>query len=228
VAPDHEVLTEALRHGRGYISLASLKGELALQESAGTVLRSGKEIATAASLERERTMIAAIDRGQGAFSPMGGARSFVPSEQLRPEQKHAVGFILESRDRAVSIRGAAGTGKTATLQELRRGLMEAGRGVLAVAPTMSAVEELQKVGFTDAITLERLLRDPRLQNDACGKVIILDEAGMVSARQMADLLQLAADRSLRVVFCGDPKEAVTPGTLPVDVLKARYAAAFVL
>ena len=206
VAPDYEVLTEALRHGRGRIPLASLKGELALQESAGTVLRSGKEIATAESLERERNMIAAIGCGQGAFEPLGGGRSFVASDQVRPEQRHAVRFILESRDGAVSIRGAAGTGKTATLQELRRGLMGAGRGVLAVAPTMSAVEELQKVGFTDAITLERLLRDPRVQSAACGKVMILDEAGMVSARQMADLLQLAADRSLRVVFSGDTRQ----------------------
>jgi ATP-dependent exoDNAse (exonuclease V) alpha subunit len=106
----------------------------------------------------------------------------------------------------VSISGAAGTGKTATLQELRRALIEAGRVVLAVAPTMSAVEELQKFGFTDAITVERVLQDPRIRDDIRGKVIILDEAGMVSARQMADLLQLAEDCSLRVVFSGDTKQ----------------------
>lgn len=206
VAPDHEVLTEALRHGRGHISLAALKGELAFQESAGTVLRSGRDIATAASLERERNMIAAIDRGQGTFELLGGDRQFAISDQLRPEHSQAVEFVLESRDRAVSISGAAGTGKTAALRELRRGLMAAGREVLAVAPTMSAVEELQKVGFSNAITLERLLRDPRVQNAANGKVVILDEAGMVSARQMSDLLQLAEDHSLRIVFSGDTRQ----------------------
>jgi predicted ATPase len=42
----------------------------------------------------------------------------------------------------VSISGASGTGKTATLKELRRALTETGREALAVAPTMSAVEEL--------------------------------------------------------------------------------------
>jgi len=206
VAPDHEVLTEALRHGRGHISLAGLNGELAFQESAGTVLRSGREIATIASLERERNMIAAIDCGQGAFERLGGDQQFAISDLLRPEQRQAVEFVLDSRDRAVSISGAAGTGKTATLRELRRGLLAAGRKVLAVAPTMSAVEELQKVGFNDAITLERLLRDPRVQNSATGKVMILDEAGMVSARQMADLLQLAEERSLRIVFSGDSRQ----------------------
>jgi ATP-dependent exoDNAse (exonuclease V) alpha subunit len=151
-------------------------------------------------------MIAAVNRGLGEFEPLGGTNPFVVSDRLRPEQKHAVEFVFQSRDRAVSISGAAGTGKTATLSELRRGLMEAGHDVLAVAPTMSAVEELQKAGFGDAITVERLLQDPRARSDVHGKVIILDEAGMVSARQMADLLRLAEDCSLRVVFSGDTKQ----------------------
>jgi conjugative relaxase-like TrwC/TraI family protein len=206
VALDHELLMEALRHGRGRIRLTDLKGELNLQESAGKVLRSGREIATAVSLERERNMIAAVNRGLGAFEPLGDIHPLVISDRLRPEQKHAVEFVLQSRDRAVSITGAAGTGKTATLKELRRRLMEGGRDVLAIAPTMSAVEELQKVGFTDAITVERTLQDPRIRDYIRGKVIILDEAGMVSARQMADLLRLAEDCSLRMVFSGDTKQ----------------------
>jgi ATP-dependent exoDNAse (exonuclease V) alpha subunit len=71
---------------------------------------------------------------------------------------------------------------------------------------MSAVEELQKVGFADAITVERLLQDPRVPDCVRGSLIILDEAGMVSARQMADLLRLAEECSLRVVFSGDTKQ----------------------
>ncbi len=64
VALDHELLTEALRHGRGRIRLSELKGELGVQESAGRILRSGREVATETSLERERSMIAAINRGR--------------------------------------------------------------------------------------------------------------------------------------------------------------------
>jgi hypothetical protein len=206
VAQDHELLTEALRHGRGRIRLNELKGELSVQVSAGRVLRSGREIATETSLEREQKMIATVNRGLGGFEPLVGAHTFVISDRLRPEQKHAVEFVLRSCDLAVSISGAAGTGKTATLKELRRGLMEAGRAVLAIAPTMSAVEELQKVGFADAITVERLLQDPNIRDGIRGKVIILDEAGMVSARQMANLLRLAEECSLRVVFSGDTKQ----------------------
>jgi conjugative relaxase-like TrwC/TraI family protein len=191
VARDHELLTEALRHGRGHIDHSELKGTLTLQESSGAILRDCHEIATVSSLQREREMVDFVNRGIGRCERLGGDKQFVASDRLRPEQKHAVEFVLDSRDRAVNIRGAAGTGKTATLQELRRGLDEADRKILAVAPTMSAVEELQKVGFNDALTVERLLQDQRAQSTIRGRVVILDEAGMVSGRQMHELLKLA-------------------------------------
>jgi len=206
VAREHELLTEALRHGRGRITLDETKGVLQLEESSGRVFNAGKEIATKESLDRERQMVAAVNRGIGRFERLGGENEFVASDRLRPEQKHAVEFVLSSRDRAVNIRGAAGTGKTATLQELNRGLTEARREVLAVAPTMSAVEELQKVGFSEATTMQRLLQDQRVQAGIRGKVLIVDEAGMVSGRQMSELIQLAERQSARIVFSGDTRQ----------------------
>jgi conjugative relaxase-like TrwC/TraI family protein len=203
VCQDHEVLTEALRHGRGRIRHKQLKACLSLQESSGTVLRNGNEIATTASLKREREIIESINRGIGGFERMDGNNSFVISDRLNPEQKRVVEFVLGSRDKAVNISGAAGTGKTATLQELNRGLQEAGRDVLAIAPTVSAVEELQKVGFEDAITIERLLQDPRTQAEIKNKVLIVDEAGMISGRQMWELLHLTEQNSARIIFSGD-------------------------
>ena len=206
VALDHELLTEALRHGRGRIDLADLKGEFSLEESTGRILQAGKEVATRESLDRERDMIERINRGIGQFERLGGQHEFAASAFLRPEQKQAIEFVLDSRDLAVNIRGAAGTGKTATLQELQRGLEESGRQVLAVAPTMSAVEELQKVGFSDAITVERLLQGQSAQRDLFGKALIVDEAGMVSGRQMSELLKLADQQSARIIFSGDTKQ----------------------
>ncbi len=206
VALDHDLLTDALRHGRGRIDLSELKGEFSLEESAGKILRAGKEVATRESLDRERDMIERINRGVGQFQRLGGESEFAASEFLRPEQKQAIEFILNSRDLAVNIRGAAGTGKTATLQELQRGLEESGRRVLAVAPTMSAVDELQKVGFADAITLERLLQGQSARADLFGKALIVDEAGMVSGRQMSELLKLADEQSTRIIFSGDTKQ----------------------
>ena len=206
VALDHELLTEALRHGRGRIELSELKGGFSLEESTGRILQAGKEVATRESLDREREMIERINRGIGQFERLGGQHEFAASTFLRPEQKEAIEFVLNSGDLAVNIRGAAGTGKTATLQELQRGLEENGRGVLAVAPTMSAVEELQKVGFPDAITVERLLQGENAKENLFGKALIVDEAGMVSGRQMSELLKLADQQSSRIIFSGDSKQ----------------------
>ena len=43
VARDYELLTEALRHGRGHIRIDELKGRMATQESAGQLLRHDDE-----------------------------------------------------------------------------------------------------------------------------------------------------------------------------------------
>jgi ATP-dependent exoDNAse (exonuclease V) alpha subunit len=206
VVRDHELLAEALRHGRGKIRIEELKGRMATRESTGQLLRHGDEVATAESLQRERDMIEAVNRNQGSFDPLGRGRKFVAADILRPEQKKAVEFVLESRDRAVAISGAAGAGKTATLKELRRGLAEAARDVVAVAPTMSAVAELQAVGFPEAMSVERLLQDPRSQSGLKDSVIIVDEAGMVSGRQVAALLGLAQQSGARIVFTGDTRQ----------------------
>lgn len=206
VADTHEILTEALRHGRGQITIDELRDALSQQEQSRIIFRDGDEIATAASLQRERGMIACINRGIGRFEPLGADHRFIASDRLRPEQRKAVDFVLNSRDMAVNLRGAAGTGKTATLQELRRGLTEANRQVLAIAPTMSAVEELNKVGFSEAITVERLLQGESARTKLRDKVVILDEAGMVSSRQMSEFLRLAEQQAARIVFSGDTKQ----------------------
>jgi conjugative relaxase-like TrwC/TraI family protein len=206
VARDHEVLTEALRHGRGNIDHSELKGALSLRESRGEILRDGRDVATSESLCREQKMIERVNRGVGLFQPLGGSGSFVPSDRLRPEQKRAVDFVLTSRDRVTGICGAAGTGKTATLQELRRGLEEAGRRTLAVAPTMSAVEELQKAGFPEAVTVERFLKNNQDGEIPRNRVLIADEAGMLSGNQMSELLRVIERDSARLVVCGDTKQ----------------------
>ena len=206
VAHDHQLLAQALRHGRGFLSLPELKATLAAHESSGDILRAGDDVGTREELLRERTMIAAISDGINRFPSLNNR--FIPSAELQksPQRTHAVQFILNSHDWAINLRGAPGTGKTSILQEIHRGIREAGGQVLAVAPTRTAVEELQKVGFSDAITIERILQDSKVQHFLQGKVLIVDEAGMVSGRQMLGLLQTASQHSTRIIFSGDSKQ----------------------
>ena len=206
VSKDHELLTEALRHGRGSVDLGELHGTYELEVSQGKLLQMGVNVATQTSLERERSMVAAVDHGINLYRSLGGNEHFEPRASLRPEQRHAVETILGSQDFAVNLRGAAGTGKTATLQEIDRGLQAAGHEVIAVAPTRSAVEELQKVGFENSMTISRLLEDQTAQQSLRGNVLIVDEAGMVSGRQMEGILELAQRQDARIVFSGDTRQ----------------------
>lgn len=206
VVYEHELLTEALRHGRGQIDLSQLRGVLEVEKSQGAFIHSGDRLATKESLEREQRIITAVDRGIGQYARLGGTVDFEPREHLRDEQKRAVQQILDSQDFAINLRGAAGTGKTATLREIERGLRETGRDITAIAPTRSAVEELQKVGFGDAMTVSRLLEDQTAQAAVRGRVLIVDEAGMISGRQMNGILKLAEQQFARVIFSGDTRQ----------------------
>jgi flagellar biosynthesis GTPase FlhF len=60
---------------------------------------------------------------------------FVPAAHLSHKQQSAAVSILSTRDRVFSFRGVAGAGKTTTLQEVQRGLSEAGHTVFAITPT---------------------------------------------------------------------------------------------
>jgi AAA domain/TrwC relaxase len=206
VVYDHELLTEALRYGRGRVDLGQLRGKLEIEKSQGTVIHAGDRLATHESLNREQRIIAMVNHGIDQCARLGGTHRFQPSEVLRDEQRRAVQQVLDSRDFAINLRGAAGTGKTATLQEIDRGLRESGREVTAVAPTRSAVEELQKVGFREAMTVSRILQDETAQSTLRGRVLIVDEAGMISGRQMEGILRLAEQHMTRVVFSGDTRQ----------------------
>jgi conjugative relaxase-like TrwC/TraI family protein len=208
VAKDHELLTEALRHGRGRLDLGELRGNYEFELLQGKLLQVGGNVATQTSLERKRNIIAAIDRGIHRYQILGGEEPIEPKGSLRAEQRHAVETILASQDFAINLRGAAGTGKTATLQEIDRGLHAAGYKVLAVALTRSAVEELQKVGFRNSMTISRLLEDETAQRSLRGNVLIVDEAGMVSGRQMEGLLDLSRREHARILFSGDTRRSV--------------------
>ena len=54
-----------------------------LQESAGTVLRAGDEVATRKSLDREREMVERINRGLGRLERLGGKSDFIASDRLQ-------------------------------------------------------------------------------------------------------------------------------------------------
>jgi ATP-dependent exoDNAse (exonuclease V) alpha subunit len=56
------------------------------------------------------------------------------------------------------------------------------------------------------MTISRLLEDPQAQAALRGRVLVVDEAGMVSGRQMDGLLNLAKHEDARILFSGDTQQ----------------------
>jgi conjugative relaxase-like TrwC/TraI family protein len=205
VVKDYRVLEEVLKHGGGKVSLEEARTEMRVQQATQEIFGRNGNVATRESLQRESFMIETVNRGMGQFERLG-RKDFTPDAKLSAEQRLAVETLLNSRDLAICLEGAAGTGKTFTLQEVRRGLHEAGRPFASLAPTRSAVKELEKVGFGDAMTIESLLGNPEKQAALRGHAVIVDEAGMVSSPDMARLLQSAQQFQYRLLLVGDTKQ----------------------
>jgi len=206
VAPDYAVLTAALKHGRGQVQLPDLIRALSERQGRDEIIRSGDDIATRESLDREREMVETIRNGRNQHDRMGKEPKEFATGTLSLEQKRVVDFVLNSGDFAVNIEGAAGAGKTKTLSALGRGLQAGGRLMTAVAPSLSAVKELKDTGFQNAMTLEGLLQNKEAHPLLSGRAIILDEASMVSGRQMMDLIRLAKRYDARLILCGDVQQ----------------------
>jgi conjugative relaxase-like TrwC/TraI family protein len=128
------------------------------------------------------------------------------------EQRIAAIQILNNRDQIQIFRGKAGTGKTTGLTEVDKGLKEANYKVFYFAPSTGAVSAIKKeIKGASAETVASLLL--KQKNGKLDKykdsVIIIDEAGMVSTRAGAKILQIARETNSRVILSGDSSQHVS-------------------
>ena len=124
---------------------------------------------------------------------------------LSEEQRKAALHILTSRDTVTGIVGKAGTGKTTMMRATRDALeSQPGRHIYAFAPSAQASRGVQrKEGFKDADTLEMLLRNEKMQEKTKGQILWVDEAGLISSKDMRRLMDLAKKNGNRVILTGD-------------------------
>lgn len=208
VLPERRLLTEALKRSVGSASPEAVTKQL---ESRGLMAaqRDGRRLVTTKSvLDEERRMIAFARDGRGTCRKLGGAGEYeFRNKTLARGQVAAVLHVLNSRDRVMLIRGAAGTGKTTMMQEAVDAIESNGTRVHTFAPSADASRGvLRSEGFADADTVARLLKDERMQADLTGQVIWIDEAGLLGTKTTADVFALAAKLNARVIMSGDRRQ----------------------
>lgn len=223
-----ELEKEAGRYGLGRVTAAQISAAVARAQGDGALVprtfldKRGAEFAgftTAENIAHERQLMRLEAEGRGAAAPILSAKqaaSAVARAELRSDhpwnegQRAATRALLTSPHRVTGLQGYAGTAKTTTvLATFAREAQARGVAVTALAPTASAAQTLgEALGQRGETVARQLVRNSA---SLSGGVWIVDEASLLSARDMAALLGLAADSKARVVLVGDVKQLGSVG-----------------
>ncbi|VVE59120.1 MobF family relaxase [Pandoraea sputorum] len=211
---EREGLTQ--QEARAYVSQAIRRGSLVAAETLYT---------THKALAREKAILAIERSGRAALAPIMTAvavKAALEGSPLNADQRLAVEAIVATPHRFVGIQGDAGTGKTYTVNQAVALVRQAPSGeggergqsgyrTVALAPYGNQVKVLRNAGL-DAHTLASFLRAKDKPIDA-RTIVVLDEAGVVGARQMERLMRTVEQAGARMVMIGDTKqtEAIEAG-----------------
>lgn len=127
---------------------------------------------------------------------------------LNAEQRHAVEKLAGTAGGVQIMVGDAGTGKSSTLYAVREAYEAAGLRVLGTSTGGKASAELMASSGIDSRSLAKLSADlerGREQLDA-RTVIVIDEAGMTSSRDLVRIMHAAEDAGAKVILVGDHKQ----------------------
>ncbi len=202
-------LEAALREGVGTVTPEAVKQELGNRDDLHRRTRQDgrKWVVSKEVLQEEKQMFDFVRDGRGIHKPLGKTDRKIEREFLNEQQRNAIAHVWNSPDRVTAIRGAAGVGKTTLMQEAVSGIEANGKQVFTFAPSSEASRGvLREEGFENAETVQQLLVNQRMQEHVKGAVLWVDEAGLLSSKDMRGLLRVAEQQQARVVLSGDTKQ----------------------
>ncbi|MDA0161263.1 relaxase domain-containing protein [Solirubrobacter ginsenosidimutans] len=162
------------------------------------------------SVERQviETALAGVGGAAGIARPEAlksalAARPFLSGEQVTMVQR-----LVGDGDRVAIVVGPAGTGKTVALAAARDAWEASGISVQGVAVARRAARELSDGAGIQSTSVTALLRRLRLGADPLprGSVLVIDEAGMLATRQLAELLRHTTAVGAKLVLTGDHRQ----------------------
>jgi conjugative relaxase-like TrwC/TraI family protein len=248
----NDVLREALNFAEQKAGIAQIESQLAkLIEQGALVAGKGNaahRLTTPDMIATEKAIVAFAKAGLGQIAPqqdsVKGAELIQTAAQatlgfgLRDEQLKAATVILYGPDKVTIVQGDSGTGKS-TLFSAINAVADNQRPALLMLTTQSGLaRELEAQSGIKTHTLARFLTHyeqlaatsrsaiPTDKAEYNGKTLIIDEASMVSSRQMHGLFKIADKLGIeRIALVGDAKQipAVEAGR-PFALLQERLDA----
>ena len=205
-----EVAAQALKAGlaRGVV-LEDL--DPAVHRSATLVATEDGRFATRETLGQEAHILDIVEQGRAGHPPLMAERDVTTLIERQGSllglkftqgQSQAVRHVLTSPDLVTVVEGRAGTGKTMALDTVREGVEQAGYHPVGLAPSAAAARRLAEGARVESHTIASWMET----RSAGPRVLLVDEAGMVSTKDMAALLDRASTEGSRVVLIGDPRQ----------------------
>ncbi len=226
VAKLGDVLESSLRFGSmrlGDLDPRLLRAQL-LQNS--KVINDGYQLTTETALAEEASVLRFARETRGDLPKIGSIEGdWQDDYNLSAEQHQAVSELAASRHGISILIGDAGTGKTHALKALQQAhRAKTNEDFIALAPTTRATQELQNNGYPQAMTVASFLVSPLEQEAAQNRTLLVDEAGLLSSRQLAKLVQIAEERKARFILVGDTKqhESVERGSALRNLIDSNY------
>lgn len=207
VASEKEILATAIRKGVGVATHEQIRNEYDKNANILTATENLRTfITTRDALKEEKLLIHNCIESKSKFRPIN-ENYIIHNDMLNDQQTAAVKHALSSADGIMIITGKAGTGKTTLMKEVQKGIVESGKRIYAFAPSSEASRGVQRSeGFKNADTVARLSIDRNLQADLKGQVIWIDEAGMLSNKDMNGIVAIAKEQKARIILSGDTKQ----------------------
>jgi conjugative relaxase-like TrwC/TraI family protein len=179
-----------------------------LEETEGLVWDKDKQkVGTIAGLAQEFFITSYINNQKDKCEPIKIDDDPHSMDHLRLDQIYALSDIYSNPDKIMILEGGAGSGKSHILKHLTLRLKEKNISVTATAPTTGATQNLVKDIGVDASTIQKILHKPsQYENTLKDGYLIVDEAGLLSLKQMEALFMVADKFNTRILLVGDIRQ----------------------
>ncbi|MBD2680898.1 MULTISPECIES: MobF family relaxase [Nostoc] len=168
-----------------------------------------REFTTLTAVNRELATIKLMQLGQGKVSPLAQreiVENHLEKTALNQDQRRAVLAAATTTDQFIAWQGVAGAGKTFALKELKTLAADSGYTIKGFAPSSMAAKVLGQELDIQAETVARLLICEPSPEIEPNQIWVVDEAGLLSAKDALALLERATQEQARVLLVGDTKQ----------------------
>ena len=212
---------EALKAATTNVTLDTVDAAIAAN-AAGLIDVGGDKLTTRDALYREQEILARARAGRDqapAIATVGVAQALITKTEaaqgypLTQGQREAITLGLAAPDRVVGIVGAWGVGKTTgVIRPVVAQAKAAGFHTIGITPTTKARKELAGAKPDELMTIAGWLQTkPKMSFQGTivrdeKRLVVMDEAAMVGAEDMARVLQKLDAEGGRLILVGDPQQ----------------------